>query len=274
MFLHGGPGTPGEGLPEVAADLAAAGFDVYAYDQLGAGRSTRLRDVTGYTVARQVADLEAIRVRLGADRLILVGRSWGASLAAQYLAAHPGRVAKAVFTSPGLIWPAAWPDGGTGDPWTRATPEQRRERDELFSNPRILALTVLQGIDPEAAHRLVGDDEADELLHRFAVIGKDTGTCLGAAPAPVHDNRQGFYVNQLTVADFATVEDPRPALRRTRVPSLIMRGTCDFIPAPVAAEYREVLPGATLVDVPAAGHAIAAEQPEVYTRTLLTFLSE
>jgi proline iminopeptidase len=82
IFLHGGPGTPGEGIPTGGGELAADGFDVYAYDQLGAGRSTRLRDITGYTVTRQVADLEAIRRTLDADRIILVGQSWGGSLAA------------------------------------------------------------------------------------------------------------------------------------------------------------------------------------------------
>lgn len=274
VFLHGGPGTPGEGLPAVAADLAADGFDVYAYDQVGAGRSTRLRDVTGYTVARHVADLEAIRVRLGGDRLVLVGRSWGASLAAQYLAAHPDRVHRVVFTSPGPIWPAAWPDGGTGDPWALATPDQRRQRDAVFSSPRILAQSVLQQLDPNAAHRLVGDDEADELMHRFAVIGKDTATCPGAPPAPVHGNRQGFYVNQLTSADFATIRDPRPALRRVDVPALVLRGGCDFIPWPVAREYRDVLQDAVLVPVTGAGHALASEQPLTYTRTLLAFLAD
>ncbi|MER7130866.1 hypothetical protein, partial [Streptosporangium saharense] len=37
IFLHGGPGTPDEGLPEVGTELTALGFDVYSYDQLGAG---------------------------------------------------------------------------------------------------------------------------------------------------------------------------------------------------------------------------------------------
>ncbi|MFJ9680327.1 alpha/beta fold hydrolase [Streptomyces sp. NPDC101194] len=34
-----------------------------------------------------------------ADRVILVGQSWGGALAAQYLAAHSEHVAKAVFAS-------------------------------------------------------------------------------------------------------------------------------------------------------------------------------
>ena len=116
--------------------LAAAGFDVYAYDQLGAGRSTRLADVTGYTVARYAADLEAIRRVIGADKVIIVGQSWGGSLAARYLAAHPGNVAKVVFTSPGTIWPGATPDRDLSQ---LLTPAQRERHDELTESPRIPA---------------------------------------------------------------------------------------------------------------------------------------
>ena len=273
LFLHGGPGTPGEGLPAVASGLSAAGFDVYAYDQLGAGRSTRLRDVRGYTVARQVADLEAIRVLLGVDRLILVGQSWGGSLAAQYVAAHPRQVHQVVFTSPGPIWPRAWPDGGGGDPWARLSAEQKKRRDAVVDRPRVLAQALLQRINPNAAHRLVGDDEADEMLHRVAVLGKDATACPGSVSGPVHGNHQGFYVNQNTVADFETIADPRPALRTAAVPTLIMRGSCDFVPWPVTREYRDLVPGAVLVAIPGAGHGIAAGQPALYAQLLQAFLT-
>lgn len=270
IFLHGGPGTPGNGLPPVAAALAAEGLDVYAYDQLGAGRSTRLTDVTGYTVARHVADLEAIRAGVGAEKLILIGQSWGGSLAAQYLAAHPARVDRVAFTSPGALWPAAWPGGGSGDPWTRMPPGRQRERDRLTDRPRVYAQALLQQVNPNAAHALVGDDEADELLHRMAVLGKDAGLCPGGT-ATVHDNHQGFYVNQLTVADFGRVTDPRPVLRRTSVPAMILRGSCDFVPWPVTREYRETFAGSALVAVPGAGHGIAADQPRAYAALLLAF---
>jgi pimeloyl-ACP methyl ester carboxylesterase len=274
LFLHGGPGTPGEGLPAAGVLLAADGFEVYAYDQLGAGRSTRLADVTGYTVARQVADLEAIRVELRAEHLILIGQSWGGSLAAQYLAAYPQRVARAVFTSPGPIWAGAYPDGGGGDPWARMTAEQRRQRDALFAKPRIIAASILRGINPNAAHALVGDDEADALMHAVAVLGKDGTRCPGSSPAGVHDNHQGFYVNQQTVEDFAHIPDPRPALRQARVPALIMRGECDFVPWDETNEYRRTLPQATLVYLPHTGHDLAAGQPQAYAAVLRAFLRE
>ncbi|WP_055533460.1 alpha/beta fold hydrolase [Streptomyces graminilatus] len=272
IFLHGGPGTPGEGVPTGGRELAADGFDVYAYDQLGAGRSTRLRDITGYTVARQVADLEAIRRGLGADRIILVGRSWGGSLTAQYMAAHPRHLAKAVFSSPGALWGREYPGSTAGEPWNRLSPAQKTRLDELNSSPRMLAASVLLGVNPGAAHALVGDGEADHWMHEVALQGKDSTSCKGGRPIATHNNPQGFYNNQMTRKDFERIPDPRPRLRTAHVPSLIMRGECDFIKPAVTAEYRSVLPDSRLVIVKGAGHSVSGGQPHRFTALLRAFL--
>ncbi|MEU7364354.1 alpha/beta fold hydrolase [Streptomyces hygroscopicus] len=272
IFLHGGPGTPGEGVHTGGRELAADGFDVYSYDQLGAGRSTRLRDVTGYTVARQVADLEAIRRTLGADRIILVGQSWGGSLTAQYLAAHGEHVAKAVFTSPGALWGRQYPGSKAGQPWNRLSPDQKARLDRRNSAPRIIAASLLLQINPGAAHALVGDGEVDHWMHEVALQGKDGTSCEGASPTTAHDNPQGFYSNQMTVRDFEQLPDPRPRLRTLHVPSLIMRGECDFIKPAVTAEYQHTLAGSELVTVQGAGHSISGEQPGRYTALLRAFL--
>jgi proline iminopeptidase len=98
IYLHGGPGV--SEMPEAVrffSQLARDGFDVYVYDQIGVERSARLGDPTRYTVERNVADLEAVREQIGAERVILIGHSWGAQLAAAYLAGHQEHIAKVVF---------------------------------------------------------------------------------------------------------------------------------------------------------------------------------
>ncbi|MEU0571145.1 alpha/beta hydrolase [Nonomuraea sp. NPDC005983] len=271
IFLHGGPGTPGEGLPEGSEDLAAAGFDVYAYDQLGAGRSTRLADPSGYTVARHVADLEAIRQTLGARQLILVGRSWGGTLTAAYLAAHPDHVAKAVLTSPGAIWEPAFP-GGVGSPWDHLPGGLQARADALTSDPRVLVQSLLLGINPAAARAMVPDAEADARMRALLLLGKDATGCQGAKPAPTHGNPPGFYSNQITSEDAAAVTDPRPKLRGVRVPVLVMRGQCDYLKWEVTYDYRRTLPNSTLVYIPGAGHSIANGRPDLYRSLIRAFL--
>ena len=82
LALHGGPGFLS--MPEVVSDLAS-GRPVYFYDQLGCGRSDRAPDTSWYTVERYVDELAEVRDRLGLERVILMGFSWGTALACAYL---------------------------------------------------------------------------------------------------------------------------------------------------------------------------------------------
>src|SRR5512133_2008796 len=61
-----------------------------------------------YSTADTVADLETLRVALGADKLTLDGVSYGTFVAERYAIAHPDRVAKLVLDS---VVPAAGLDG-------------------------------------------------------------------------------------------------------------------------------------------------------------------
>jgi len=55
--------------------------DVYVYDRIGTGASTRLADPTQYAIGRAVQDLDAVRASTGAPRVVLHGHSWGARIA-------------------------------------------------------------------------------------------------------------------------------------------------------------------------------------------------
>jgi len=275
VVLHGGPGTPGDGPDQMERILAGRGYDVYSYDQLGSGRSTRLADPTGYTVARQVADLEAVRKRIGAERIVLMGASWGATLAAEYLAAYPEHVERMVLTSPGVLWAPAWKDRGEGDIWDRLTPELQERIDELEAKPRLMAWSLLMAADPRAAHAVVGDAEIDPVFAKLLTIAAPAATCHPDRPLKdLPGSLPGFYSNQLTTADQSTVPDPRPALRRTDVPVLIVRGDCDYKNPGIAREYAEVLPDATLLTVQGAGHLVDMEKPEEYRRAVTDFLAK
>ncbi|MGJ5895000.1 alpha/beta fold hydrolase [Streptomyces niveiscabiei] len=275
IVLHGGPGTPGDGPDPMDRILAGRGYDVYAYDQLGAGRSTRLEDPTGYTVARQVADLEAVRKKIGAEKVVLMGASWGATLAAEYLAEHPGHVERMVLTSPGVLWAPAWKDRDEGDIWDRLTPELQARIGELEANPRLMAWSLLMAADPRAAHAVVGDAEIDPVFAKLLTIAAPAATCHPERPLKdLPGSLPGFYANQLTTADQLTVPDPRPALRRTTVPVLVVRGDCDYKNPGIAREYEEVLPGATLLTVGDAGHLVDLEKPHEYRQAVTEFLTD
>src|SRR5215204_1297723 len=147
LFLHGGPGVPDmRGDSQYFGTLAQDGFDVYVYDEVGSGRSSRLTDPRGYTLERDVSDLEAVRKKIGADKVILIGHSYGGTLAAAYAAAHGEHVAKMVLTSPEDPSPSA----GGASMLFRLDLRQKLGVYALLLPPRpMLAYSLLQ-VNPEA----------------------------------------------------------------------------------------------------------------------------
>lgn len=78
------------------ANPVALEHDVVLYDLRGHGRSAR--PATGYTVADGVADLDALLDALDvAGPVVLVGNSFGGTIALAYAIAHPARMAGLVL---------------------------------------------------------------------------------------------------------------------------------------------------------------------------------
>ena len=78
------------------ANPAALDHEVILYDQRGHGRSER--PPSGYSVADSVADLGAILDALDIDRpVVLLGNSYGGTVALEFALRHPARVAGVVL---------------------------------------------------------------------------------------------------------------------------------------------------------------------------------
>ena len=273
VFLHGGPG-----IADMAGDaayfgrLTGDGYDVWVYDQVGTGRSNRLEDPNRYTIAREVADLEAVRRRIGADRLVLIGHSWGGQVAAAYLAAHPDHVARVVFSSPGALAPAL-DDGSSGGVRGRLPLAAQLRLYALVVRPRVLLGYTLLQVNPRAAHAFVGDAEMDARNDRVYNAGRAGTHCRDTGPGPALHGL-GFYTYQFPQSAAARPwADPRPALARLATPALVIKGSCDYLSWSSGLAYRHALPGAELVYLQGAGHNAYQDQPAAYLAVVRAFLA-
>jgi len=81
--------------------LERSGHRVISYDARGHGRSSPAPQPSAYGYEELAADLEALLDALELPRAALAGASMGAHTIARFALAHPGRVAAAVFITPG-----------------------------------------------------------------------------------------------------------------------------------------------------------------------------
>ena len=265
VFLHGGPGVFAFDIDhEFFKQFAGDGFRVYLFDQAGSGLSSYLPHVRDYTLERSIADLEQIRRQIGAAKLILVGHSWGATFAANYMAKYPDHVWKAVFLSPGPMWDLS------------ATPFdfERTDAHAKSAPLRLIAAALLFPKNPEAAENLLPQSEAGDidrtLLDPGAIVCKGALATLPPMSIPPGEN---FYPllaieNELSGGQ----HDPHRILQGNATPSMVGYGECDFLPWSNVLDYRKTFPNLKIYYFPRAGHYIQLMQAELLRNVLRAFL--
>jgi proline iminopeptidase len=95
IYLHGGPGSGCQ--PDHRRLFDPERFHAILFDQRGAGRSRPKGRREHNSLPHLIADMEVIREQYGIRRWMIVGGSWGATLALAYAQAHPDRVSGIVL---------------------------------------------------------------------------------------------------------------------------------------------------------------------------------
>ena len=89
VFLHGGPGSGS--TPDHRRFFDPKRHRILVFDQRGAGRSTPPASIEANTTQHLIADIEALREKLGVKRWVVFGGSWGSTLGLAPGPSRPGR---------------------------------------------------------------------------------------------------------------------------------------------------------------------------------------
>jgi proline iminopeptidase len=260
VCCHGGPGLWDylEPVAEMVDDLVT----VYRYDQRACGRST---GGPPYDVATAVADLDALRDHGDLPQWIVLGHSWGATLALAYCLAHPSRVQALIYLS-GTGIDASWKEEYHRNQDALLTPSEQRQMADLRAQ-----LSIAQGVEFDAVERaycelswstdITDRSRARELARQLFVDG-------------LHIN---FQVNQVLGKDgehfihqLAIVEQ----IATLQTPTLIIHGALDPRPARVARHLAQCIPFARYVELSHVGHLPWIEQPDLLRSVLRPFLGD
>jgi proline iminopeptidase len=154
----------------------------------------------------------------------------------------------------------------------RLTTEQKLGVYALLVPPRpLLAYTLLQ-VNPEAAHAFAGDPELDARFDRVYDRTRPALHCRGKPPGPkLHG--LGFYAHYYQQsATSAPHADFLSDLAGRRIPTLIVKGRCDYLSWSSAVEYLGALPSARLVYLQESGHNAYQDEPKLYMANVRAFL--
>jgi proline iminopeptidase len=260
VFLHGGPGA---GLSPKHRRYFDPGFyRVILFDQRGAGRSRPHAELAENTTWALVEDMEKLRVRLGVDRWLVFGGSWGSTLALAYASAHPARVLglvlRGIFLARASEIRWLYQQGASEifpDLWERfLEPIPGKDRGDLVgSYYRILA-------GPPSEERL-GAAKAWSLWEASLVKlipdpevlreSAEDGTALSLARLEAH-----YMVNRAFLPKDDFLLEGAASLARLGIPCRIVHGRYDMVCPPRAAwDLHRAMPGSDLRFVPDAGHS-------------------
>ncbi|MBX7227432.1 MAG: alpha/beta hydrolase [Chitinophagales bacterium] len=271
IYLHGGPGGYVHSkVIEVLGQLSENGFDVYLYDQIGSGLSARLENVNEYTATRHQKDLESIVEALKAEKIILIGQSWGGALATLYVADNLTKVDKIIFTCPGAVKPVIDSIEKLKVPDSLHLKEPldvNRETIKFALKPRYIAIRLWAF----AGKKIASDEEADSYLNKMA---EKFTKGLVYAPTKVltEEGGGGGYCNIKVPTSYKKLSDPRPKLKNNNIPVLIIKGQYDNIPWGNTNEYLDIFKNSQLKIIEKAGHDVYIEKPNEYLEAIKLFL--
>ncbi|MFC8143539.1 prolyl aminopeptidase [Streptomyces paradoxus] len=264
LVLHGGPGSGAGPVWRRLFDPAA--YRIVLLDQRGCGRSTPDAADPGTsldanTTHHLIADIEQLREHLGIGEWLVLGGSWGVTLALAYAEQHPGSVSELVLFSVtsttrrevewvtrdmGRIFPEEWAR------FRGAVPEAERDGSLVDAYARLLA-------DPDPAVR----ERAAREWCRWEDV--HVSTFPGHRPDPRYEDPHFRMCFARLVTHYwrhtAFLEDGallRDAGKLAGIPGVMIHGRLDISgPADIAWHLAQAWPDAELVLIGGEGHGLS-----------------
>jgi proline iminopeptidase len=263
LVIHGGPGLTSSYLEPFSALSDAR--QVFMWDQLDCGRSDCPGNRDLWTLERFVEELDLVRAALTPGPVHILGHSWGATLAMEWLATRqPAGIVSVTFASPCLSTPRWIED-------TRALVAQlspdaqaaiaEAERTGDFRTPGYLAAVwsewmrahIVRQLPPETIESLVGS--------------------LADMNANLTMLEHMWGPSDFTVTGSLRSFDRTVDLGTLTMPVLFHCGEFDEARPDTVRQQAALTPNAEVAIIPGAGHLTMIDAPEYANGAIRDFLA-
>jgi len=263
IVLHGGPDfSHSYLLPEM--DRFSDSYRLIYYDQRGRGRSGAGVEPEDVTIELEMEDLDRLRRFFQLKSVAVLGHSWGGLLAMEYAIRQPRRVSHLILLN--------------------TAPASHDDLELLRQETRKTAadLEELKALAASASYQS-GDLKADAEYYRIhfrpafwrpehleRVVRK---LRIGMTPDGIRKARaieDRLYAQTWSASGY----DLFPALARLSVPTLIVHGDHDLIPAACAEHIAQAIPGSRFALLRECGHFSYLERSDEVREALARFFDD
>ena len=258
VFLHGGPG--GGGSTTVRRFFNPERYHIVIFDQRGCGRSKPHGCLEQNTTWDLVEDIEALKNKLGFEKWLVFGGSWGSTLSLAYSQTYPKSVSEMVLRGIFMLrkkeldW--FYQEGASNifpEAWEKfLEPIDISQRDDLMS----------------AYHEIFKSDNTEKKLNAAIAWSRWEGSTSSLSYNP--DMADSFSDPRFALA-FALIENHyfvnKGFLEHENqliesgidiirnIPTTIVQGRYDIVcPMTTAWELSKNWPEANLIVAPSSGH--------------------
>ncbi len=259
IYVNGGPG--GTYLDEHHTIAALSDVrDVVVYDQAGSYHSPASFDLSLTPMARFVRELETVLDYYDFSSAILLGHSFGGTIAADFALTHPSRVAGLILSSP-LLSTKRWIEDAKF--LLAQMPEAQRSiiQDQMNGKPvdpqayetaeKMFYARHLCRLEPWPPRLLESFSKGNSQMYN-AMWGRSEFTCTG------------------TLKNYDRFAD----LKNLSMPVLLSCGRYDEARPETLAQAAHEIPGSKLVVFEKSAHAPLLEEPAAYLETMHDFCAQ
>ncbi len=258
LVIHGGPGANHYYLEPIAGLTDER--PVIFYDQLGCGNSDHPNDTSLWNIERFVDELQQVIQFLDLDKIHILGQSWGASLAVEYILTKQPKEVESLILSGPLLSAEHWME------------DQKVYIGQLSDQTK---KAILQGETTKEYDTTDYQNALNIFYHKHVCRLDKWPDCLNKALAELNLSQYIYmwgpseFTVTGTLKNYERVND----LDKIDLPVLFTCGEYDEATPATNKYYQQNLPGSQLHIFKDASHEHHLEKTEEYLSVLREFLN-
>lgn len=264
------PGGPGGAHPGYRVfDTLAVDHQMIFFDAFGRGKSDTAKDVSEYSLERDIEDVDGLRKVLGLDKMAIIGHSYGGVVAQGYALKYPEHVSHLILANTFHSY-IMWQKNDDN-----SNHEIKTNYPEVWDT--LMKIREAGAISSDPVHQKIYSRVPYGFLYAY---NPGNFSQRGLKPYPNRFNSKLYYQMVGKDGDFIVQSDIgtfdyRKQLKNIKMPVLIYGGRYDRVAVPeMMVKFKEYCPQAKFLMFEQSGHNPQVEEPGKLFRVIEDFLHD